>query len=232
MSERGDATIDSPGNREFPIDEVLAAVESAVQGYPLPSMFELARLGHDSLFEQAVACIVSVRTMEEVSLPASLRLFALARTPEDMAALPVERIDEAIADSTFHEQKAPRIRDIAMIAFNAHAGRLPCDETALLALPGVGPKCAHLALGIACGVPAIPVDIHVHRVVNRWGYVAAPTPERTMTALEAVLPERHWLEINRLLVPFGKHVCTGRRPRCSTCPVLRWCAQVGVTDPR
>lgn len=218
--------------RDFPIDDVLAAVETAVAGYPLPSMFELARLGHGSLFEQVVACVISVRTMEEVSLPASLRLFALASTPAEMALQQQERIDAAISDSTFHEQKAPRIREIALRAMADHGGRLPCNEAALLALPGVGPKCAHLALGIACGVPAIAVDIHVHRVVNRWGYVAAPTPERTMSALEQVLPERHWLEINRLLVPFGKHVCTGRRPKCSTCPVLHRCAQVGVTDPR
>lgn len=215
---------------DFPIDDVLAAVQSAVRGYPLPSMFELARLGHVSLFEQVVACIVSVRTLEEVSLPASLRLFSLAGTPQAIAALPPDRIDEAIRDSTFHEQKAPRIREIALRAIADHGGELPCDEAALLALPGVGPKCAHLALGIACGVPAIPVDIHVHRVVNRWGYVSAATPERTMASLEKVLSERFWLEINRLLVPFGKHVCTGRRPKCSTCPVLRWCARVGVTD--
>lgn len=217
---------------DFPIDDMLSAITAAVRGYPLPSMFELARLGHASLFEQVVACIVSVRTLEEVSLPASLRLFELARTPERMAARPVEEIDRAIADSTFHEQKAPRIREIARIAVRDHGGSLPCEEGALLALPGVGPKCAHLALGIACGIPAIPVDIHVHRVVNRWGYVSEPTPERTMLALQRVLPERHWLEINRLLVPFGKHVCTGKRPTCSTCPVRRWCERVGVTDPR
>lgn len=217
---------------EFPVEDVLSAIEAAVRGYPLPSMFELARRGHGSLFEQVVACIVSVRTLEEVSLPASLRLFELARTPAEMARQPVERIARAISDATFHEQKAPRILEIARIAARDHGGTLPCEEPALLALPGVGPKCAHLALGIGCGVPAIPVDIHVHRVANRWGYVAATTPEGTMSALERVLPERHWLEINRLLVPFGKHVCTGRRPKCSACPVLRWCAQVGVTDPR
>ena len=72
----------------------------------------------------------------------------------------------------------------------------------------------------------------MHRVTNRWGYVSAPTPERTMTALEAELPKRYWVEINRLLVPFGKHICTGRAPKCSTCPVLDMCRQVGVTEHR
>ena len=96
----------------------------------------------------------------------------------------------------------------------------------------MGPKCANLVLGIACGMSHIGVDVHVHRVTNRWGYVSAPTPERTMEALEAKLPERYRVEINRLLVPFGKHVCTGRLPKCSTCPVLDMCRQVGVTEHR
>ena len=90
----------------------------------------------------------------------------------------------------------------------------------------------HLALGVAAGVPLISVDIHVHRVTNRWGYVATSTPERTLAALEEVLPKRHWIGINRLLVPFGKHVCTGTRPRCSECPVLDMCARIGVGSHR
>jgi endonuclease-3 len=87
-------------------------------------------------------------------------------------------------------------------------------------------------LGIACGQPFISVDIHVHRVTNRWGYVGASTPEKTMVALGVKLPEKYWVDINRLLVPFGKHICTGVRPKCSTCPVLEMCQQVGVTEYR
>jgi endonuclease-3 len=102
----------------------------------------------------------------------------------------------------------------------------------MMGFKGVGPKCAHLAAGVACGEKVISVDIHVHRVTNRWGYVQARTPEQTLAALEKVLPKRYWIEINRLLVPFGKHVCTGVPPKCSTCPVLSMCRQVGVTKHR
>ena len=109
---------------------------------------------------------------------------------------------------------------------------LPCDQEALLALHGVGPKCANLALGIACNIPLIGVDIHVHRVVNRWGYVQAKTPEKTMESLMEKLPQSYWVEINALLVPFGKHVCTGTSPKCSTCPLLQMCQQVSVTRHR
>ncbi len=109
---------------------------------------------------------------------------------------------------------------------------MPCDEATLLSFHGVGIKCAHLVLGFACGQPRIGVDIHVHRVTNRWGYVATPTPEKTHAALAAKLPTEYAVEINRLLVPFGKHLCTGLRPKCSTCPVLEMCQQVGVTSHR
>ncbi|MCL4872414.1 MAG: endonuclease III, partial [Anaerolineae bacterium] len=87
-------------------------------------------------------------------------------------------------------------------------------------------------LGIACGQPYISVDIHVHRVSNRWGYVQATTPEKTMAALEQKLPEKYWIEINRLLVPFGKHICQGNIPRCSTCPLFDMCPRVGVKTYR
>ena len=102
----------------------------------------------------------------------------------------------------------------------------------MLSLPGVGPKCANLALGIACRGNRVSVDIHVHRVTNRWGYVRTRTPEQTMAVLEERLPKRYRIEINQILVPFGKHVCTGVLPKCSTCPVLSMCRQVGVTSHR
>ena len=194
-------------------------------------MFALAEQGHRSLFEQLVACILSIRTQDEVSLVAARRLFHAAPTPRALASLAPTRIDALIGDTTFHAAKAPRIREIARYA-EGRGGELPCDEASLRSLPGVGPKCAHLALGIACGATLISVDIHVHRVTNRWGYVHAPTPERTLAELEQRLPPRRWVEINSLLVPFGKHVCTGRLPKCSTCPVLDMCRQVGVEAHR
>ena len=80
--------------------------------------------------------------------------------------------------------------------------------------------------------PAIAVDIHVHRITNRWGYVATSTPEQTMVALTEKLPRRYWIEINERLVPFGKFICVAMRPKCSTCLLLSMCRQVGVSNPR
>jgi endonuclease-3 len=109
---------------------------------------------------------------------------------------------------------------------------VPDSLEALTSLRGVGPKIAALTLAVGFGRPAIAVDIHVHRIVNRWGYVATSTPEKTMPALAEILPERYWIEINERLVPFGKFICTGVRPRCSICPLLSMCRQVGVTEHR
>lgn len=218
----------------FPFGVVLRRIREHLRQGELAdaAMFELAEHGHRSLFAQLVACIVSIRTRDEVSLPVALRLLERASTPEAMAKLSVSQIDQLIHASTFHRGKAETIRAIAKRTVDEFNGQLPCDPDVLLSFKGVGPKCANLALGIACGEARISVDIHVHRVTNRWGAVATTTPEETMRALERGLPKRYHVEINRLLVPFGKHVCTGRLPKCSTCPVLKYCAQVGVTTHR
>lgn len=218
--------------RPFDIDVVMDRIREAVKPYPKAAMFELRDDGFDTPFEQLVACILSIRTRDETSLVAARRLFAVARTPGDLAAMDPDEIDAAIDDVTFHERKAVQIQTIAAAVRDDHDGELPCDPELMQSFAGVGPKCANLAAGVACGVERISVDIHVHRVTNRWGYVATTTPEQTMVALERTLPRRYWIEINERLVPFGKHICTGIRPKCSTCPVLDMCRQVGVTEHR
>ncbi len=221
-----------PFDIEFDIEQAIQRLRQAVQPYPKAAMFELAAQGYESLFEQLIACIISIRTYDEVSLPVAKRLFAGARTPADMVRLTPAEIDALIRDCTYHEAKAQQIWDIANAIIQEYGGELPCDLKVLLAFKGVGPKCAHLALGIGCGQPYISVDVHVHRVTNRWGYVSTRTPEKTLAALEAKLPQAYWVEINQLLVPFGKHICTGNLPKCSSCLLLDLCQQVGVEKHR
>lgn len=218
--------------KPFDIDVVMDRIRDAVKPFPKAAMFELADDGYASPFEQVVACLISVRTYDEVSLVAARRLFAQARTSKEIAALSPAEIDALIPSVTFHDRKAAQIQAIARRIETEFKGELPCDNDIVQSFAGIGPKCANLALGIACGQARISVDIHVHRVTNRWGYVAANTPEQTMLALELSLPANYWIEINKLLVPFGKHICTGTKPKCSTCPVLEYCQQVGVTSHR
>jgi endonuclease-3 len=218
--------------RPFDITQTIRLVRAAVKPFRKAALFELYDDGFTSTFQQLAACIISIRTLDEVTVPTAKNLFAIARTPSEVARLSVAQIDARIRQCAFHEAKAKTIHNLAKAAVTQFGGKLPCDSAALTELPGVGPKCANLALGITCGMGGIGVDIHVHRVTNRWGYVETRSPEETMTALEAKLPRKFWVEINKLLVPFGKHICTGRQPRCSTCPVLHMCRQIGVTTHR
>jgi endonuclease-3 len=232
MAVRQRAAEEIPPTRPFDVDVAIERLREAVRPLPKAAMFALADEGYSSLFEQVVACIISIRTYEEVTLPTARRLFAVARRPADMARLDPDEIDRLIGACTFHEPKARQIHAIAQEAVERYGGELPADRDVLLGFRGVGPKCAALALGIASHQAWIGVDIHVHRVTNRWGLVKARTPEATMDALTAVLPRQYWVEINRLLVPFGKRVCTGTTPRCSACPLADMCAKVGVAAHR
>jgi endonuclease-3 len=214
------------------IHEAMRIVTEAVRDMPKPSMFQLADEGFGTPFEQLIACIISIRTLEETSLPVSRRLFAAARTPGQVAALSISEFEKLITPATFPEPKAANIHAIAVRVRDEFGGELPCDGAVMQEFTGVGPKCANLALGIACGQPTIPVDIHVHRVVNRWGYVRAKTPEQTLKALEPKLPMEYRPAINRLLLPFGKYICTGGTPRCLSCPLIEICPKIGVTKAR
>ena len=206
-------------------------IRKAVQDYPKAAMFQLAEEGYNSVFDQLVACILSIRTYDEVSLPLAKKLFKVARTPKDISNLTVEELDQIIQGSTFHYGKAKQIIDIAKRTVQEFSNQLPADEKVLLSFKGVGLKCANLVLGITSSQKKISVDIHVHRVTNRWGILATTTPEKTLASLIQILPKKHWVEINELLVPFGKHICTLKRPHCSSCPVVGMCLQVGVKNP-
>lgn len=218
--------------KPFNIGVVLGRIRKAVEPFADAGMFALRDLGYGTAFQQLVGCIISIRTRDEVSVPAAQRLLERAPDAETMSRMSAAEIDELIHPATFHESKAKQIRDMAVRVTEEFEGDLPCDFDVMTSFSGVGPKCASLALGVACNQPSISVDIHVHRVTNRWGYVATRTPEQTRVALEKQLPKKYWIEINRLLVPFGKHICTGTLPRCSTCPVLAYCRQVGVARHR
>jgi endonuclease III len=218
--------------RPLDIDEAIERVRVAVRPFPKAMLFALYDEGHTSPFEMLVACLISVRTRDETSGTMARQLFARARTPAEMAELDINEIDALIGKCAFHLVKSEQINTLARLIVEEHAGQLPCSFEVMTSYPGIGPKCANLALGVACHEPRIGVDIHVHRITNRWGYVNTPTPEATMLALQTILPEQYRVEINALLVPFGKNICTPVSPKCSICPLLDMCAQRGVANSR
>ncbi len=212
----------------YPVGEMLKKIREATGEFPRAALYELRDLGYESLFEQACACIISVRTLDEVSLPASLKLFNQAPSPYDVNRLDEEEIFELIKPASFAREKAKALKSIAKITVEKFDGELPADYETLTNLPGLGPKLANLVLGIGGKIPTLEADLHVHRITNRWGYLNTETSEQTLLTLARRLPKKHWTELNEILVPFGKHICQGKKPKCSICPVFQHCERNGV----
>ena len=181
-----------------------------------------------SPFRLLVACVISLRTKDEVTASSSRRLFALADDPGALAELDTEAIAEAIFPAGFYNTKAKQLQAIGRILRDEHGGRVPADEGSLLALPGVGRKTANLVLGLGHDIPAICVDTHVHRISNRLGLVATKAPEETERALQRALPRDLWIPINDLLVTFGQNRCHPTSPKCTGCPLDDLCPRIGV----
>ncbi|MBP0492964.1 endonuclease III domain-containing protein [Pararoseomonas indoligenes] len=223
---------DRPDKAPFDFDEAFRRLRTMLADRPKAAMFDLRDRGYGSPFEQLVSSLISARTRDETTMQVCLRLFEVARTPTQMAALEEETLVELLHGATFPKPKARDILALSRRIEDELGGAVPDTMEGLTAFRGVGPKIAALTLGVAFDHPVIAVDIHVHRIANRWGIIATTTPERSMAALEKVLPRPYWIEINERLVPFGKFVCTGERPHCSTCLLLDMCRQVGVTTAR
>ena len=183
-------------------------------------------------FRVLIACILSLRTQDTTTGPASDRLFAVAAAPETMLKLAPRRIERLIYPVGFYRTKARVILGICRDLLARFDGRVPDTIDALLTLDGVGRKTANLVVTMGYGKLGICVDTHVHRISNRLGYVKTRHPEETEMALRAKLPRRYWIGYNDLLVSFGQNVCTPISPRCSGCPVTTLCRRVGVTTTR
>jgi endonuclease-3 len=179
-----------------------------------------------------VGCILSLRTKDEVSMPASQRLLARACTPAAMLRLSAPAIARVIYPVGFYRRKAAQIRALSRKLLDDHGGRVPGEIDALLELPGVGRKTANLVVTLGFGHPGICVDTHVHRITNRLGWVATRHPDDTERELRRILPRRYWIPINEILVRHGQAVCKPTSPLCSACAVRADCARRGVRRSR
>ncbi len=216
----------------IPWSRIIRAIHGSLDAVsPLPSVSEVARVNHDP-FRVLVATMISLRTKDAVTAVASERLLSAAKTPAALSRMPPGRIERLIYPAGFYHTKAKSLKETAGILVERHGGKVPRTMEELLALPGVGRKTANLVLNLGYGLPGICVDTHVHRISNRTGWVSTRNPAETEKALMEVLPRRYWISINELLVRFGQTVCAPVSPRCSICPITRWCARVGVTRSR
>jgi endonuclease-3 len=183
-------------------------------------------------FRILIGCIISLRTKDEVTYPATERLFARISTPAELLRLRRATIEKLIYPAGFYRTKAERFREISRMLIDRYDGQVPDSIDELLTLPGVGRKTANLVVTLGFGKPGICVDIHVHRITNRLGWVCTRTPDDTETALRKTLPRRHWIPINEILVRHGQQVCKPISPICSDCPVSEDCRRIDVGRSR
>jgi endonuclease-3 len=218
--------------KDSDIHKVMKLLEAEMKQFGLPPVSAMAEEDVVDPFKILVSTIISARTKDEVTGPATDRLFALADSPEKMQRLPEEKIEKAIFPAGFYHTKAKAIRKAARELVERFGSRVPDTIEELLTLPGVGRKTANLVVTLAHNKAGICVDTHVHRITNRWGYVKTKTPHETEQALRAKLPKKHWIAINTILVMHGQNLCKPVSPLCSRCPVFKYCDRVGVTKSR
>lgn len=213
------------------ISNVLRLVKKSIQRWPVPVLEELAHGGPDP-FKILIACVLSLRTRDPTTAEASARLFVLADNPFSMASMPVESIEKAICPVGFYRIKAKQIREMSRRICQEFQGTVPDTIEALVTLPGVGRKTANLVRTVGYKKQGICVDIHVHRICNRLGYVETKHPDDTESVLRGKLPKKYWIKLNGLLVPFGQNQCTPISPRCSSCLISSYCQRIGVLSMR
>ncbi len=212
--------------------EVISVLQIATKGMAQPaSSYIVAEYGKDP-YLVLMSCLLSLRTKDTVSWPASRRLFSRAKTPNQMLFLPISEIEDLIYPVGFYRRKAILMHTVSQILIEKFNSKVPCTRDELVSIPGVGIKTANLVLAVAFDIPAICVDTHVHRISNRLGLVRTKTVEETEQELMRVIPQELWLEYARLVVIWGQNTCVPVSPFCSRCPISDLCPKVGVKKKR
>ncbi len=217
--------------QEKNIERIVCLIREAIKDLDDPSVTLVGKKWKDP-FLVLISCILSLRTKDETTLPASLRLFDLARSPKAMLVLTNKKIEKTIYPVGFYKTKARNIRGICRDILEKFDGKVPSEIDDLLIFKGVGRKTANLVLTEGYGKLGLCVDTHVHRISNRLGYVKTKTAEQTEMALREKLPKKFWIEYNALLVTWGQNICRPISPRCSKCVIQKLCPQEGVLKSR
>jgi len=209
--------------KKFPIDRV---IENIIDAKQPQSEFVKLMDGFKDPFLVLIACILSLRTNDKTTYPATLRMLELGRTPKDFAQCNIEELEKAIYPVGFYANKARQIKELSRIIFEEMDSKVPDEIEELIKFNGVGRKTANLVLALGFNKPAICVDVHVHRICNRLGYIKTKTPEETEFKLREILPKKHWLIINTILVTHGQNICKPIKPNCAACPISEYCQKI------
>ena len=179
-----------------------------------------------------VSCLLSLRTRDENTEKVVKKLFQEVKKPEDIIKIPRKKLEKLIYSSGYYKNKAKTIKHVSKILLQDYKGKVPNSKEKLLEIKGIGPKTANIVLSFAFNQLVIPVDVNVHRISNRLGWIKTKTPEKTEKELEKILPKKYWKEVNGIFVLFGKTICVPISPFCSKCPVDKYCPKIGVKKSR
>lgn len=202
------------------IDKIVNGIKNA--NLPQTDFVKMMEEFHDP-FKVLICCILSLRTNDKTTYPCSLRMLELGTKPADFLSLDAETLAKAIYPVGFYKNKAQQILDLSREIIEKYNGKVPCSIDELVKFKGVGRKTANLVMAKGFDKPAICVDVHVHRISNRLGWVKTKTPDETEMELRKLLPEKYWLDINTILVTFGQNICKPQRPLCNKCPIKKYC---------
>ena len=210
-------------SKKVDIDKIVETLKKADQ--PQSDFVKLMDSFNDP-YLVLIACILSLRTNDRTTYPATLRMLELGKTPADFAKLDVKTLEKAIYPVGFYANKAKQIVELSKELVEKYDSKVPDEIDELVKFNGVGRKTANLVLSEGFKKPAICVDVHVHRISNRLGYVKTKTPEETEFELRKKLPKKYWLDINSLLVTHGQNVCKPINPKCDICPIREFCNKI------
>ena len=213
------------------ISKVIKILGKEVKKWDVPIINFMAVSTGDP-FKVLVSTILSLRTKDYTTADASKRLFSKASTPEEIVKLGQKKVAKLISPVGFYNVKAKNIINLCKTLISDYNSKVPDDLDELLKFEGVGRKTANLVITVGFNKPGICVDIHVHRISNRLGYINTKSPDQTEMVLRDKLPKKFWIDYNYILVSFGQHLCRPVSPFCSRCPIEKYCNKVGVERNR
>lgn len=230
--ERGYSLITK--HMKAPISKIIQILrrETKKRGYEIP-IEAASRIRFNSPFEILVTVLLTAQTKDALVARMLPDIFSNVRGPKDLVRLSETALQKLIYPVSFYRNKSKALKKLGKILLEQHGGKVPHTHAELIALPGIGEKTAHIVMHrVFEKHVGIGVDVHVHRISNRIGYIRTRTPHETEMRLQKILPKKYWKDYNSLLVKWGQNICRPTSPKCSECVLRPYCARVGVTRSR
>jgi len=212
------------------VDKIMQTLEKQFNSNKRTTLNKMRK--RPNAFKILISCLLSLRTQDKNTEKASKRLFAVADTPEKIAAMPVKKLEKLIYSSGHYKKKARVLKYVSRVLIDKFGGNVPNNKEDLMSIKGIGPKTANIVLSFAYGKLCLPIDTHCHRIPNRLGIIKTKNPIETEKVLEGILPKRYWKEFNANFVLFGQTICVPISPKCSVCPVNEYCRRIDVKKSR